>query len=525
MTEVGRRTFAPGAVVADLRESALRLTQPVRERRGAMAEGSPPPAVVLGAGVLGLILVLAGAGYFLRAVGGAPAHSVRSIESALRLYLPGGAPGPDVVIGVVGLALGRSVLSRRPIGTLVSVAGLGGLGFSALIMRVGPWSLGPTPFVGDGLVAVALVFVRYSLPTDPTPNRHPLVAGLVDRPGGDTLDPFSDRADKVHYVHPQTGGVIGYRARFGVALASGCPMLPAGPGLSPSGSGTDALAATLAGFLAHCHAYRLRPAIIGLDTEAMEAAGRAGMHTIYVGDEALVRTEGFRLDQPSMRNVRQATKRSANFGVTSEVRREAEVDSALRAELAELAEEARGLAPERGFSMTYSDPALGRPECVIVMCRDSEGRLIAFQRYAPCRGGSALSLDLMRRRPRSPNGVNERMIVETVAWAGAHGFEYVSLNFATFKTLMDLGEQRNRLQRIEYWLVHLLDRWIKVESLYRFNAKFHPEWLARWVAFRSVADLPAVLVAALVAEFGPAGTTSAAATSAAATSAGADVQS
>ncbi|MHB1912916.1 MAG: bifunctional lysylphosphatidylglycerol flippase/synthetase MprF [Acidimicrobiales bacterium] len=510
MADVSRRAFAPGAVVADLRESALRLAQPARGRRGAMAEGSAASAaVVLGATVLGLILVLAGAGYLLRAAGGGAAHSVRSVESALRLYLPGGTPVTDVLVGLVVLALARSVLARRPNGTWVAVAGLGGLGFSAVIMRVGPWSLGATPYLGDGVLAIALLFVRYSLPTDPTPNRHPLVAGLVDRPGGDTLDPFADRVDKVHYVHPETGGVIGYRARFGVALASGCPLLPVGaPGLSSAGSGADALAVTLAGFLAHCRAYRLRPAIIGLDTRAVAAARRAGMHAIYVGDEALVRTEGFRLDLPSMRNVRQATKRSANFGVTTEVRLEAEVDAGLRAELAELAEEARGPAPERGFSMTFSDTALTRPECVIVTGRDAEGRLIAVQRYAPCMGGRALSLDLMRRRPRSPNGVNERMIVDTVAWAAEHGFDHVSLNFATFKTLMDLGDERNRLQRVEYWLVHLLDRWIKVESLYRFNAKFHPEWLARWVAFASVADLPAVLVAALVAEFGPAGTTS-----------------
>jgi hypothetical protein len=59
---------------------------------------------------------------------------------------------------------------------------------------------------------------------------------------------------------------------------------------------------------------------------------------------------------------------------------------------------------------------------------------------------------------------------------------------------------------VEYRLVHLLDRWIQVESLYRFNAKFRPEWLGRYVAFRSFRDLPAVLVAALVAEFGEAGT-------------------
>lgn len=359
-------------------------------------------------------------------------------------------------------------------------------------------------------------------------NRHDLLIGLVNRPGGDTLDPFSDRADKVHYVDPGTGGVIAYRPRFGVALATGNPIIgspltaetngsslaarpgdaggdpsPAGPGRVGGVTGPAAVEATLAGFLAHCRGRRLRPAVIGLDPGAAEAARRLGMHLIHVGDECLVRVEGFRLDVPALRNVRQAAKRATNFGVTTEVRRGADLGADEVAALAEVARLGREGAGEQGFSMSYSDASFGgRPECVLVLARDKGGGIAGFQRYAPCQGDRTLSLDVMRRRPGSPNGVNERMIVDLIAWCRENGVERLSLNFATFRDLMDRGDARKGHQRVAYWMVHRLDRWIQVESLYRFNAKFRPEWLGRWVALRSYRDLPWVLVAALKAEFG-----------------------
>jgi lysyl-tRNA synthetase class 2 len=45
-----------------------------------------------------------------------------------------------------------------------------------------------------------------------------------------------------------------------------------------------------------------------------------------------------------------------------------------------------------------------------------------------------------------------------------------------------------------------LSRFWQIESLYRANAKYHPEWVPRYVCFRSSADLPRVSIAALRAE-------------------------
>ena len=52
------------------------------------------------------------------------------------------------------------------------------------------------------------------------------------------------------------------------------------------------------------------------------------------------------------------------------------------------------------------------------------------------------------------------------------------------------------------WRAVLLaaSRFWQIETLYRANAKYQPEWVPRFICFRSSTDLPRVSVAALRAE-------------------------
>jgi lysyl-tRNA synthetase, class II len=45
-----------------------------------------------------------------------------------------------------------------------------------------------------------------------------------------------------------------------------------------------------------------------------------------------------------------------------------------------------------------------------------------------------------------------------------------------------------------------LSRWFQIESLYRFNVKFRPEWETRFLMFPSSRDLVRISIAALEAE-------------------------
>jgi lysyl-tRNA synthetase class 2 len=107
----------------------------------------------------------------------------------------------------------------------------------------------------------------------------------------------------------------------------------------------------------------------------------------------------------------------------------------------------------------------------------------------------------MRRGPGSPNGLNERMIADIMEYARDHGVGEVSLNFAAFRELFDTAD-RGALEQGGYLLIHLLDPFIKVESLYLFNRKFRPRYVPRSVVFPSWASIVPVAAALLMLEFG-----------------------
>ncbi len=106
----------------------------------------------------------------------------------------------------------------------------------------------------------------------------------------------------------------------------------------------------------------------------------------------------------------------------------------------------------------------------------------------------------MRRDTVGPNGVNERMIVDAVGWARENGVEEVSLNFAAFKGIIEEGAELSRFQAAEAWVIKKLNPYFQIESLYYFNAKFHPRWIPRYLVYRSAGDLAPVAIAALSAE-------------------------
>jgi lysyl-tRNA synthetase class 2 len=204
-----------------------------------------------------------------------------------------------------------------------------------------------------------------------------------------------------------------------------------------------------------------------------------------------------------MRNVRQAVSRTRNAGVRTQILREAELDPRLRRALLDVAAAQRREFREFGFSMALGDVLTGaHPDCLLVVCRDRTGEPVAFQRYVPCRQEHALSLDAMRRLPRAPGGVHERMIVEVVSWANAHGATDVSLNFAAFRSLFEEDAELEPGQAVEAWLMRRMEGrfGIQMDSLRRFNAKFGPRWVPRYLIYTSPAHLPAIGLAALSAE-------------------------
>ena len=356
----------------------------------------------------------------------------------------------------------------------------------------GHWFPASITVLGFGLVVV-IAFALLAPVTEralaPEAERD-AIRRLVDRRDGDTLDPFALRHDKRYILSTDGRAAVAYRYVNGTGLASGDPI-----------GNPDSYADAFDRFLARCAERGWRPAVIGARGDRLDVYTGVGLRTRYLGDEAVIDVEGFTLDGRRMRGVRQAFNRTKNFGLTAEVHREGELEPTLRRALVGISERHLAGGPERGFSMALDGLLTGRdPDCVITVCRDERGTPIAFQRYVPCKGGAGLSLDTMRRDAIGPNGVNERLIVETVLWAREQHIGEVSLNFAAFKGLIEEDADLGPLESAQAWLIKRLNPYFQIQSLLTFNAKFHPRWVPRYLVYRSIGDLAPVAVAALSAE-------------------------
>src|SRR5262249_5935423 len=144
-----------------------------------------------------------------------------------------------------------------------------------------------------------------------------------------------------------------------------------------------------------------------------------------------------------------------------------EVDTDLREGLASVTKAWRGRAPERGFTMALGEPGqVDDPDCITVVARDGDGRVQGDLHLVPCYGTApGMSLDQMRRRPGTPNGLTEWMIARTTEELAERGKSRFSLNFAFLGGLFREQSGLSRTQRFEVALARRLNPYFQIESL------------------------------------------------------------
>ena len=226
-----------------------------------------------------------------------------------------------------------------------------------------------------------------------------------------------------------------------------------------------------------------------------------GMTVLYIGDEAVIDARGFRLAGQDRKSLRQAVNRMRTTNYTCEVVLSKDLTSEQRNEILAVAPITRQGAEERGFSMSLSRIADPCDNTVTVLVRDPEGALSAFLQFVPSPGLKGWSLDVMRRDGRKhPNGIMELAIVDFFEWVEKTGGERVSLNFTVFRTVLDGTTSVPGLFGLERRILKWAGQSTQMDTLYRFNAKFDPEWVPRYAAVDAPEYLVPTLLAILKAE-------------------------
>ncbi|WP_410653828.1 phosphatidylglycerol lysyltransferase domain-containing protein [Amycolatopsis sp. cmx-4-54] len=393
---------------------------------------------------------------------------------------------------VAGVAINFVLLSVAPVhagvGDRLAQSTLALIGVSGPVVFPALWledlSAAVGLLFGIGAVLLAAYFLLRS--AEPAPE---LTDDEVERLRGllgerDSLGYFALRRDKFVVFSKSGKAAVTYRVIAGVALCSADPL-----------GDPEAWPGAIEEYLDVCRRYAWTPAAMGCSELGATVWARFGLEVLEIGDEAVVDTDTFTLEGRVMRGVRQAVSRTKRAGYTARIRKAEDLSLAELDELRTLAATWRGTDTERGFSMALG--RMGDPGSILVTA-EHDGRARGILQFVPW-GEKGLSLDVMRRDRTADNGVNELMISELLLTTPA---QHVSLNFAAFRAVLEQGQRigAGPVARLSARTLRFFSRWIQIETLYRFNAKFQPRWIPRYLAYPAARDLARVAVAVFEAE-------------------------
>jgi lysylphosphatidylglycerol synthetase-like protein (DUF2156 family) len=228
-----------------------------------------------------------------------------------------------------------------------------------------------------------------------------------------------------------------------------------------------------------------------------------GMHDMYVGDEAIVDAQRFNLEGGRMKSLRQAVNRIDKYGYRIEFYDPAHLDPALERDLRALMTESRRGDVERGFSMTLGRVFSRHDEgLLLAVCFAPTGEPAAFCQFVPAADIEGYSLDLMRRSESDEhwNGLTDFVVVRSIEHVRSLGLRGVGLNFAVMRSVL-AHEGGDRIgHRLERRMLGWLSDSMQIESLWKYNAKFDPDWRPRYAVYDSPENFLSSAVAVAKAE-------------------------
>ncbi|BBX08422.1 bifunctional lysylphosphatidylglycerol flippase/synthetase MprF [Mycolicibacterium aichiense] len=384
-----------------------------------------------------------------------------------------------------GIFLGRPVTAAHAIAAATAVLA----GFAAHLLAF--------DLTGDVLIASSGLLLMWPTTARPDPSQLARVWALVDATSGDPVAPFAMQNLKSYFFSADGTAAVAYRTRLGYAVVSGDPI------------GDERRYEELVGdFTGMCHTHGWRVVVLGCSEHRLglwrdPAVIGQTLRPVPIGRDVVIDVPSFDLVGRKFRNLRQAVQRTHNFGISTEIVAESELDDRRLAELTDvLLSSAKGSRTERGFSMILDATLTGRyPGILLIVARDRAGRVQGFHRYAVAGGGTDITLDVPWRRRGAPNGIDERLSVDMVNAMKAQGAQRLSLAFAAFPEIFN-EKQRGALSAFFYTAIHLGDSLIALESLYRYLRKFHALGDRRYVLLPLRQVLP-LLVVLLSLEFCP----------------------
>lgn len=290
---------------------------------------------------------------------------------------------------------------------------------------------------------------------------------------------------------------IAYRVVNGVAITVAEPV-----GLAPELDPDDAQAQVVA-FARMCDDHGWVPVFYSLHESWRPIFARIGWQSMDVGEETVLRPRDWATTGRKWQDIRSSVNRAHRQGVRAVWTTYRALPLLQAAQIAEISEQwvqEKGL-PELGFTLGGLDEVRD-PDVRLMLAIDASDTVLAVTSWLPSyRHGVVVgwTLDFMRRRPESMNGVMEFLISETAALLKAdQAIEFLSLSAAPLAATAAPGTESPPVSlaaRTLDFVGRSLEPVYGFRTLFAFKRKFQPEFHPLFMAYPDPVGLPAIGVA------------------------------
>lgn len=313
---------------------------------------------------------------------------------------------------------------------------------------------------------------------------------LLEFYGHDSLSYFALHEKKKYFFSSTGSSFLSYTVWHKIALVSGDPIGPKSdiPNLVKE-------------FSYFTKGAKLTTCFIGIHANSLEYIKTLNFKILHAGEEAVLDLQSFN-KQSLAKKVRRAERHIQHAGIVCKIFSRKELPELYLKQIEEISTEwlSKKGGKERGFSMTLGRiPDAPDENCEFVLAVEHE-KVLGYLTFVPAFASHTLSLDASRRLQDSPNGLNEFLLLQAFEHYKKEGIKKISLNFATFN--QGSKQTKQKLQKhIQKLLYKSLSTWYGTNKLYKFNAKFMPQWESRYIAFEKRRYIPYYLLGIMRTEW------------------------
>ena len=278
---------------------------------------------------------------------------------------------------------------------------------------------------------------------------------------------------------------IAYRVNSGVAITVSDPIGP-----------RELLDDAVAQFAVFCDDNGWIPVFYSVNNSFQSLFDSMGFSTMVVAEETIVYPATFSTTGKKWQDVRTSINRAERQGVRAEWTTWAKLSIAHAAQIESISEAwvADKKLPELGFTLGGMDE-LRDPEVAVLIAVSADDVVEAVTSWMPTyREGEIVgwTLDFMRRRPDSMNGVMEFLIASAALLMQQRGIEFMSLSAAPLARSTAESDTPDGMDRLLSFLARTLEPVYGFQSLFTFKQKFKPELQPLLMAYPEPLGLPAI---------------------------------